>query len=57
MQSTDASSSNGDETGRLELVEQAMEKVAAHHSPDIPLLGKLDRLRTAVRQESNEPHG
>jgi hypothetical protein len=42
----EGSSWNGDETGQLELVERAMQKVAAQHSPDIFLLGKLDRLRT-----------
>jgi hypothetical protein len=50
METTDKGSSTSDDAERLEHVEGAMRKLAAQHDPDIPLLAKLDRLRTAMRQ-------
>jgi len=44
------SKSSRDEARRLELIEQAMRELAAHRSPDIPLLARLDRLRTQARE-------
>jgi hypothetical protein len=50
MESTGGNSSNDEDTGQLELVEEAMRKLAAQREPDIPLLARLDRLRNAVLQ-------
>ena len=49
-ESTERRLPNRDDAKRLELIEQAMKDLAAQRVPDIPLIARLDRLRTQARE-------